>query len=85
MAKLTILGALGYFISPIDFFPDMLPGGYADDIAIIIGALLTVAIHVNDVARNLAREKLHNWFGNYDEADLHELEARIDRHRGRKD
>ena len=77
MAKLTILGALAYFISPVDFIPDFLPGGYADDIAIIIGALLTVSIHVNELARKLAKEKLHDWFGDYDEAELHELEEKL--------
>ncbi len=33
---LAILGAIIYFVSPIDLIPDFLPGGYVDD-AFIIG------------------------------------------------
>ncbi|NLC85017.1 MAG: DUF1232 domain-containing protein [Ruminococcaceae bacterium] len=78
LAKLTILGALAYFISPVDFFPDLLPGGYADDVAIIIGSLLTVGIHVNDTSRKFAREKLHDWFGDYDADRLCEIDEKLD-------
>lgn len=37
VSKATILWAvvaLVYFISPLDFFPDLLPGGFFDDLAI---------------------------------------------------
>lgn len=79
IAKMTIIGALAYFVSPIDLFPDLLPGGYSDDVAVIIGALLTVAIYINDVSRKLAREKLHEWFESYDEAELQYIEERLER------
>jgi len=35
-AKTAIIGALGYFIFPLDAIPDILPGiGYADDLAMM--------------------------------------------------
>jgi len=35
-AKIAIIGALGYFIFPLDAIPDILPGiGYADDLAMM--------------------------------------------------
>ncbi|MDR3261166.1 MAG: DUF1232 domain-containing protein [Tannerella sp.] len=35
--KAYIIGALGYFILPMDFIPDMIAGlGYTDDIAVIL-------------------------------------------------
>lgn len=40
-AKLYITGALGYFILPIDFIPDFIPGllGFSDDL-IVVGIIL---------------------------------------------
>jgi uncharacterized membrane protein YkvA (DUF1232 family) len=36
-AKAAIIGALGYFVCPIDAIPDFLPGiGYTDDMAIMV-------------------------------------------------
>lgn len=36
---LTIVGALGYFISPIDAVPDALPGGFIDDAGVLAGVV----------------------------------------------
>lgn len=40
-SKLYIMGALGYFILPIDLIPDILPGllGFSDDL-IVVGIIL---------------------------------------------
>ena len=39
-AKTTIYGALGYFISPIDAIPDLLPVlGYTDDLGVLVAAM----------------------------------------------
>ena len=44
-----IVGALGYFIIPLEAVPDMIPGaGYADDIGAIAAASATVVAHVSD-------------------------------------
>lgn len=37
--KALILGAIAYLLLPVDAIPDFLPGGYADDMALMFGAL----------------------------------------------
>lgn len=42
-----IIAVLGYFISPIDLIPDIIPVvGYSDDLAVIVGELATIANYV---------------------------------------
>jgi uncharacterized membrane protein YkvA (DUF1232 family) len=48
-AKSVILGALGYFILPIDIIPDFIPiAGFTDDVATIAAAFATVALYVKN-------------------------------------
>lgn len=62
-AKTVIVGALAYFIMPIDAIPDMLPGvGYSDDMGVLAVALATVAAHVDSNVRSKANQKLLRWF-----------------------
>lgn len=63
-ARLTIYGALAYFILPVDAIPDLLPGaGYVDDLGVLGAAFLTVASHVDAPVKRLARERMREWFG----------------------
>lgn len=62
-AKGVIYGALGYFISPIDVIPDLIPGGYTDDLGILAAALAAVAMHITPEIRARAAEKIRDWFG----------------------
>ena len=62
-AKGVIYGALGYFISPIDIIPDLIPGGYTDDLGILAAALAAVAMHITPEIRTRAAEKILDWFG----------------------
>ncbi len=63
-AKATIVGALGYFVFPMDAIPDILPGiGYTDDIAVMAAAIAAVATHIDDEVKHKAQEKLETWFG----------------------
>lgn len=63
-ARAAIIGALGYFISPLDAVPDFIPGvGYTDDLAVIAAALVTVATHVTPEIRQKAREQVAKFFG----------------------
>jgi len=63
-ARAAILGALGYFISPIDTLPDFIPGvGYTDDLAVIAAALVTVAAHITPDIKAKAREQVAKLFG----------------------
>ena len=38
--KSVILGALVYLLTPVDALPDFLPGGYADDLSMMLSAVL---------------------------------------------
>ena len=62
-AKTTIIGALGYFISPIDAIPDLLPMvGYTDDLGVIAAALVAVASYIDYEVKAKANAKLTQWF-----------------------
>jgi len=74
MDKAIIYGALGYFISPIDIVPDILPLiGLSDDIAVLAWAFSRVKHNVNDMTREKAKTKLKIWFGNFDEKEIDDL------------
>jgi len=58
-AKTVILGALGYFIFPLDQLPDIAPlVGYADDFGVLTAALAMVAAHVKPEHRAWAETKV---------------------------
>jgi uncharacterized membrane protein YkvA (DUF1232 family) len=57
--KAALLGALAYFVLPIDLIPDILPVlGYADDAAVLAAALRLVATHIRPEHREAARQAL---------------------------
>ena len=56
--KATIVGALMYFILPVDSIPDFLPGGFVDDMAAIAFALSMAALYVDEEVNEKARKKL---------------------------
>src|SRR5262249_47363269 len=57
--KAALLGALAYFVLPIDAVPDVLPLlGYGDDAAVLVTALRIVARHVKPEHREAARQAL---------------------------
>lgn len=63
-AKATIVGALGYFIAPIDAIPDLTPiVGFSDDLGAIAAAFAIVAGHVKEEHLQRARETMKRWFG----------------------
>ena len=58
-ARGVIYGALGYFISIIDAVPDITPiAGYSDDALVLAAALATLAVYVDDKAKQAAREQV---------------------------
>ena len=62
-AKGVIIAALGYFISPIDAIPDIIPGvGYADDLSILVAAAAAIAVHIKKAHSEKAKETLKQWF-----------------------
>ncbi|MES2317765.1 MAG: YkvA family protein [Pseudomonadota bacterium] len=63
-AKSAIYGALGYFISPIDAIPDLLPlVGYTDDLGVLLAAAATVAAYIKAEHVQKAQATLKPWFG----------------------
>ena len=69
--KGIILGALGYFILPVDLIPDFLPiAGYTDDLAALVAAFAYVKSHLTPEVTMRAQTKLHEWFGDLDASDI---------------
>lgn len=60
--KSIILSALGYFIMPIDLIPDLLPGGWADDLGALALAFSMVTSSIKQVHVEMARQKLAKLF-----------------------
>lgn len=62
--KMVIVGALAYLVFPVDLIPDFIPViGFADDSAVIAAAVYKVFTHIDDHAKNQAKEKLSLVFG----------------------
>jgi uncharacterized membrane protein YkvA (DUF1232 family) len=63
-AKTVVIGALTYFISPVDAIPDILVGiGFTDDLGVLLAAIATVSIYINAETKQQAQQKLTDWFG----------------------
>ena len=74
-AKAVILGALGYFIAPVDAIPDPIPAvGFADDLGVLVAALATVSLYIDDNVKQKAKEQMKNWFGESELSDLEKQE-----------
>lgn len=57
--QVALLGALAYFILPLDFMPDMLPIlGFTDDAAVLATAIRMVASNITPEHREAARAAL---------------------------
>ena len=62
-AKTVIIGALGYFISPLDAIPDVLLGiGFTDDLGVLAAAMGIVLTYIDSDVKQKARQKLKDWF-----------------------
>ena len=61
--KATIIGALGYLISPLDVIPDAIPiAGLSDDLAVLIYVLNRIWGDVSEDVKAKAKAKLATWF-----------------------
>lgn len=69
--KAVIIGALGYFILPIDLIPDAIPvAGFTDDLAVLIAAYKFVEHNITPEIKAKAKSKLAEWFGAVDENEI---------------
>ena len=66
--RAKIIGALGYFILPIDLIPDFIPiAGYTDDLAALTWGIYCVIKSITPEVKANAAAKLHEWFGDFDD------------------
>jgi uncharacterized membrane protein YkvA (DUF1232 family) len=64
IVRATLLGALAYFIIPVDAVPDLLAGlGFTDDAAVLLAAMRVVAGSIKDEHREAARRWLSEQAG----------------------
>ena len=69
--KVKIYGALGYFILPADLIPDpIIALGFTDDLGALAWAIYSVGSHITPEIKRQAEEKLHEWFGDVDQAEI---------------
>lgn len=62
--KAMLLAALAYFVMPVDFIPDWLPGlGYTDDAAVIAAAIGLAGAAIKPRHRDAARARLDRLAG----------------------
>lgn len=58
-ARLTLIGALAYFVSPFDVVPDFILGlGFLDDASILLAAITAVRSSIREEHREAARRAL---------------------------
>jgi uncharacterized membrane protein YkvA (DUF1232 family) len=56
---MTLIGAIAYFVLPIDAIPDVLPVlGFTDDAAVLAGTIKLVASNIRPEHRAVAKAKL---------------------------
>ena len=61
--KMVILGALGYFIVPVDMIPDFIPlAGFTDDIAALVACIKAIKSNITPAVKEQAQKKLNDWF-----------------------
>ena len=69
--KATIIGALGYFILPLDLFPDFIPlVGFTDDLSAILLALHAVWKNITPDVKAKASAKVSGIFSDFDQEKI---------------
>ena len=77
-AKAIILGALGYFITPLDVIADFIPGvGYTDDLGALMMALAAVSMYIDGDVKRKSKEKLESWFGREADDEVSEIDSKL--------
>lgn len=72
--RAKIIGALGYFILPLDLIPDFIPVvGFSDDLAALAWGIYSVAKNITPEVKLQAHGKLGEWFKDFSDSDLEGL------------
>ncbi|MDY7021367.1 MAG: DUF1232 domain-containing protein [Cyanobacteriota bacterium] len=62
--KGMVIGALGYFILPIDLIPDLIPGiGFTDDLTAMLTAITNVSSAITPDIEQAAQSQVESWLG----------------------
>ena len=62
-AKNIIIGAISYFVSPIDAVPDLTPFlGFTDDLGVLSFGLVAISCYINDEVKENAQAALSKYF-----------------------
>lgn len=73
--KASIMGALAYFILPLDAVPDALMGiGYLDDLGVLVWAYDTTFNHISEAALNSASRASQKWLRSMSAAEAATIE-----------
>ena len=69
--RALIIGALSYFILPLDLVSDLMPAiGFLDDAAILLAIVKLLIVGIDNKVVALAKGKLSQWFGDFDESEI---------------
>ena len=69
--RALIIGALGYFILPLDLVSDLMPAiGFLDDAAILMAIIKLLIVGIDNKVIALAKGKISKWFGNFNESEI---------------
>ena len=76
--KATIIGSLGYLVSPLDAIPDITPVvGYTDDFGVLILALSIASVHIDQEVKDKAKSKMKDWFGEDECESMNEIDGSL--------
>ena len=77
--KTMIIGALGYFILPVDLIPDAIPtAGFTDDLAALGAIISALASCITLEMQNESKQKCHELLGNIDDRAIDSITKIID-------
>lgn len=72
--KALVIGALGYFILPVDLIPDFYPVvGFTDDLAALTYVFASVSSHIGPDARQKARAQMKKMYKDISDEELTDL------------
>lgn len=77
--KTMIIGALGYFILPLDLIPDAIPtAGFTDDLAALGAIISALASCITIELQNESKQKCHELLGGIDDRAIDGITKIID-------
>ena len=77
--KAMIIGALGYFILPLDLIPDAIVGaGFTDDLAALTAIISALASCITLEMQNESKQKCHDLLGDIDDRAIDGITKIID-------